>query len=48
MNFEKYPKNGQISSKSKGVNLNFLTILDHFWDFLKTLQKASLDLKKRF
>ena len=29
------------------VNLNFLTILDHFWDFFKTLQKASLALKKR-
>ena len=38
----------KISSKSKEVNLNFLTILDHFWDFLKTLQKASLGLKKRF
>ena len=47
MDFEKSPKNGQISQKSKGVNLNFLTILDHFWDFFKTLQKASLGLKKR-
>ena len=29
--------------------INFLTILDHFWDFLKPiLKKASLGLKKRF
>ena len=47
MDFEKSPKNGQISRKSKGVNLNFSTIFDHFWDFFKTLQKASLGLKKR-
>ena len=38
MNFEKTPKNDQILQKSKGVNLNFLTILDHFWDFLKMLK----------
>ena len=44
MDFEKSPKNGQISPKSKRVNLNFLTIFDHFWDFFKTLQKASLGL----
>ena len=43
MDFEKSPKNGQISPKS-----NFLTILDHFWDFFKRLKKASLGLKKRF
>ena len=48
MDFEKSPKNGQISSKSKEVNLNNLTILDHFWDFLKWLKKPSLGLKKRF
>ena len=30
MDFEKSLKNGQISPKSKEVNLNFLTILDHF------------------
>ena len=42
MDFEKSPKNGQISAKCKGVNLNFLTILDHFWDFFKRLRKASL------
>ena len=48
MDFEKSPKNGQISPKSKGVNLNFFTILDHFWDFFKRLKKASLALKKRF
>ena len=48
MDFEKSPKNGQISPKSKGVNLNFLTILDHFWDFFKTLKKGSLGLEKRF
>ena len=34
--------------KVKGVNLNFLTILDHFWDLLKRLKKASLDHWKRF
>ena len=34
--------------KSKGVNLNFLTILGHFWDFLKRLRKGSLGLEKRF
>ena len=48
IDFEKSPKNGQISPKSKGVNLNFLTILDHFWDFLKRLKKGSLSLEKRF
>ena len=48
MDFEKSPKNGQISPKSTGVNLNFLTILDHFWDFLKRLKKASSGRKKRF
>ena len=48
MDFEKSPKNGQISAKSKEVTLNFLTILDHFWDFLKRLKKASLGLEKRF
>ena len=42
MDFEKSPKNGQISPKSKGVNLNFLTIL------LKRLKKASSGLIKRF
>ena len=46
--FEKRPQNGQISPKSKGVNLNFLTILDHFWDLLKRLKKGSLGLEKRF
>ena len=39
--FEKSPKNGQILPKGKGVNLNFLTIFDDFWDFLKMLKKAS-------
>ena len=48
MDFENSPKNGQIWPKSKEVNLNFLTILDDFWDFLKRLKKASLGLKKRF
>ena len=37
-----------IKPKSKGINLNFLTILDHFWDFLKRLKKASLGRDKRF
>ena len=32
----------------KVKSLNLLTILDHFWDFLKRLKKASLGLKKRF
>ena len=45
MDFEKSPKNGQISPKSKGVNLNVLTILNHFEDFLKRLKKASLGRK---
>ena len=40
MDFEKSPKNGQISPKCKEVNLNFLTILDNFWDILKWLKKA--------
>ena len=48
MDFEKSPKNGQISPKSEGVNLNFLTILDHFWVFFKRRKKPSLGLKKRF
>ena len=48
MDFEKSPKNGQISAKSKEVNLNFLTILDHFWDFFKNAEKYSLGLKNRF
>ena len=48
MYFEKSSENGQISPKNKEVNLNFLTILDHFWDFIKWLKKPSLGLKKRF
>ena len=28
------------------VNLNFLTIFDHFWDFFKRLKRGSLGLKK--
>ena len=34
IDFEKIPQKGQISPKSKVVNLNFLTILDQFWDLL--------------
>ena len=48
MHSEKSPKNGQISPKCKEVNLNFLTILDHFGDFLKWLNKRSWRLYKRF
>ena len=40
MDFEKSPQNGQISQKSKGVNHDFLMILDHFWDFLKNAKKV--------
>ena len=36
----------KFRQKVKGVNLNFLTIFDHFWDFFNTLQKVSLGLKK--
>ena len=49
MDFEKSLKNGQISPKSNlTLHLNFLTILDHFLDFLKRLKKGSLGLEKRF
>ena len=34
-------------TSSKGVNINFLTILDQFWHFEKRFKKASLGLKKR-
>ena len=30
------------------VNINFLTILDHFWDLLKRFKKSFLGLGKRF
>ena len=46
--WKKSPKYGQISPKSKVVNLNFLTILNHFWDFFKRLKKRSFGLEKRF
>ena len=49
MDFEKSPKNDQISPKSKGLGLN-LTFW-RFWSifeiFFKTLPKASLGLVKR-
>ena len=45
LTFEKSPKNGHLSPKS---NLNFLTILDHFWDFEIMRTTAYLVPKKRF
>ena len=43
--FEKSPP---PPPKKKGVNLNFLTILDHFWDLLTRLKTASFGHWKRF
>ena len=45
IDFEKSAKYGQ---NVKGLNLNFLTILDHIWDCLERLEKAYLGIKKRF